>query len=97
MLIQNESFVSMLSGFFVFYCTRPTATAASSALIINCRSGCDLMLMYVMAFVLRVTSAAPSAGLPLTCEPSVYTKSRGFNYLLRGLVCNIVVVCGCTG
>jgi hypothetical protein len=36
-----------------------------------CLSGCDLMFMCVMEFVLRFTTPAPSIGFPLTCDPSV--------------------------
>ena len=45
--------------------------AASSALLIVCRSGCDLMSMCVMLFVLGFTTPALNVGFPLTCEPSV--------------------------
>ena len=64
--------------------------AASSALLIVCRSGCDLMSMCVMVFVLGFTTPAPSVGFPLTCEPSVYMKSRGFHLLLCYVVWSIV-------
>jgi hypothetical protein len=36
-----------------------------------CRSGCDLMSMCVMEFVLGFTTPAPSVEFSLTCEPSV--------------------------
>ena len=72
--------------------------AASSALFIVCRSGCDLMSMCVMMSVFGLVTPAPSVGFPFTCEPSVYTQSFGFHFLLRRLVCRIgVVVCRCTG
>ena len=44
--------------------------AASSALLIVCRSGCDLMSMCVMEFVLRFTTPAPNIGFSLTKEVS---------------------------
>ncbi len=65
--------------------------AASSALLIVCRSGCDLMSMCVMVFVLGFTTPAPSVGLPLTCEPSVYMKYHGFHLRLSCAVWSIVV------
>ena len=70
---------------------------AISALFIVCRFGCDLMSMYVVMSVFGLVIPAPSVGFPFTYEPSVYTKSFGFHFLLRGLVCRIdVVVCRCT-
>ena len=51
--------------------------AASSALFIVCRYGCDLMSMCVVMSVLGLVTPAPSVGFPFTCEPSVYTKSSG--------------------
>ena len=67
--------------------------AASSALLIVCRFGCDLMMsMYVMVFVLGFTTPAPSVEFPLICEPSVYMKSRGFHLRLCGVVWSIVVL-----
>ena len=68
--------------------------AARSALMIVCRSGCDLMSMCVMMFVLGFTTPAPIVGFPLTCEPSVYTKSLGFHLRLCCLVWSIVVFGG---
>ena len=66
--------------------------AASSALLIMCRSDCDLMSMCVVVFVLGFTTPAPSVGLPLTCEPSVNMKSRGFHVPLYCVVWSFVVV-----
>ena len=44
--------------------------------------------------VIGLVTPAPSVGFPFTCEPSVYTKSFGFHFLLWSLVCKIdVVVC----
>jgi len=72
--------------------------AATSALLILCRSSCDLMSMCVVLSVFGLVTPAPSVGYPFFCEPSVYTKSLGFHFMLWGLVCrNVVVVCGCTG
>ena len=72
--------------------------AASSALFIVCRSGFDLMSMCVVMSVFGLVTPAPIMGFPFTCEPSVYTKSFGFQFLLGRLVCRIdVVVCRCTG
>ena len=45
--------------------------AANSALLIVCRSGCDLMSMCVVEFVLGFTTPDPNVGFPLACEPSV--------------------------
>ncbi len=54
--------------------------------------------MCVMVCVLGLTTLAPNVGLPLTCEPFVYTKSLEFYFLLWGLVCSIVVaLCECIG
>ena len=69
--MQNELSVRMLMWSSVFSCLSATAMAASSALLIVCLSGCDLMSMCVMEFVLGFTTPAHSAGFPLTCEPSV--------------------------
>jgi hypothetical protein len=69
--MQNELSVRMLIWSSVFSCLGATAMAASSALLIMCRSGCDLMSICVMEFVLGFTTPAPSVGFPLTCEPSV--------------------------
>ena len=55
----------------MFSCLSVTAMAANSALFIMCLSGCDLMSICVMDFVLGFTTPAPRMGLPLTCEPSV--------------------------
>ena len=72
--------------------------AASSALFIVCRFGCDFMAMCVVMSVFGLVTPALSVGLPFTCEPSVYTKSLGFHFLLWGLVCKfVVVVCECIG
>jgi len=45
--------------------------AASSALFIVCRSGCDLTSMCVMVLVLVLTTRAPKVELALTCDPSM--------------------------
>ena len=69
--MQNEMSVRMLIWSSVFSCLSATAMADSSALLIVCLSGCDLMSMCVMEFVLGFTIPAPSVGFPLTSEPSV--------------------------
>ena len=65
---------------------------ASSALLIVCLSFGDLIVMCVTCPVRELTTPAPNVLLPLTCEPSVYTKSLGFHFLLWGRVFKIVVV-----
>ena len=45
--------------------------AASSALLMVCRSSCDLISMCVVMPVRGFTIAAPSVGFPDFCEPSV--------------------------
>ena len=74
---------------FLFECQRD---GGYSTLLIVCRSGCDLMSMCVMVFVLGFTTPAPSVGFPLTYEPSVYMKSRGFHLRLCCVVWSIVVL-----
>ncbi len=69
--MQNELSVKMLMWSDVFSCLSATTMAASSAMLIVCLSGCDLMSMCVMEFVLGFTTPAPSVGFPLTSEPSV--------------------------
>ena len=44
MLIQNELYVSMIRWSVVFAFLRATVLEAISALLIVCRSGCDLIL-----------------------------------------------------
>ena len=56
--------------------------AASSALFVVCCSGCDLMSMCVVVSVFGLVTPPPSVGFPFACEPSVYTKSLGFHFLL---------------
>ncbi len=46
----------------------------------------------MLVSVLGLATSAPSVGLPFTCEPSVYMKSLGFHFMLRGLVYSIVVI-----
>ncbi len=69
--MQNDLSVSMLIWSSVFSCLSATTMAASSALLIVRRSGCNLMSMCVMEFVLGFTTPAPNVGFPLTCEPPV--------------------------
>ena len=89
--MQNELSLEMLIWSSVFSYLRTTAMAASSALLIVCLSGCDLMFMCVMEFVLGFTTPTPNVDFPLTCEPSVYTKSRGFHIRLCCVVWRIIV------
>ncbi len=51
--------------------------AASSARLIVCLSGCDLVSMCVVVCVRGFTIAAPNVGLPVFCDPSVYMKALG--------------------
>ena len=96
--MQNELSLSILRCPSVFSCVRATVMAASSARLIVCLSICDLMLICVMLCVRGFTTPAPSVLLPLTCEPSVYTNSLSFHFLLWGLVYNNVGVwCGWIG
>jgi hypothetical protein len=60
--------------------------AATSALSIVCRSGCDLSSMSIVVFVLGLTTPVPRIGLLLICEPSVYTTPWGFHFWMQGLV-----------
>ena len=69
--MENELSVRMLIWSSVFSCLSGTAMADSSALLIVCRSGCDLMSICVMEFDLGFTTPAPNVGFLLTCEPSV--------------------------
>ena len=69
--MQNELSVRMLMCCSVFSCWSATTMAASSALLIVCLSGCDLMSMCLIVIVLGFTTPAPSVGFPLTNEPSV--------------------------
>ncbi len=57
--MQNELSVRMLMWSSVFSCLSATAMAVNSALLIVCLSGCDLMSMCVMEFVLGFTNPAP--------------------------------------
>ena len=69
--MQNELSVRMLIWSSVFSCLSTTAMAASFALLIVYLSGCDLISMCVMEFVLGLTTIAPNVGFPFTCDPSV--------------------------
>ncbi len=53
--------------------------AASSARLIVCRSGWDLMSMRVVVCVRGLTITAPSVGLPAFWDPSVYINASGFH------------------
>ncbi len=94
----NELSVRMERCSSVFSDLRAVVMAASSALLIVYLSFWDLITMCVTCSVRGLTTPAPSVLLPLTCEPSVYTKSLGFHFLLWSLVFKIVVVsCVCIG
>jgi hypothetical protein len=84
--MQNELFVSMLRWSAVFSILRATVMAASSALLTVSHSDCYLIPMWVVVLVRGFTTPAPSIGLPLICEPYVYTKSRGFHFRLWAFV-----------
>ena len=91
-------FVRMYRCSSVLSVLRAVVMAASSALLIVCLSFWDLISMCIMCSVFGLTTPAPSVLLPLTCEPSVYTKSIGFHFLVWGFVCRIVGVWGmCAG
>jgi hypothetical protein len=75
----------------VFSCLRATVMAASFDRLIVCRTDCDLMSMCVVMCGRGFTTPAPSVLLPLTCDPSVYTKSLEFYFLLWVLVYIILV------
>ena len=92
MFMQNELSVRIFRCHSVFSALSAVAMAASSALLMVCLSFWDLISMCVTSSVRGLTTPALSVLLPLTCEPSVYTKSLGFHFLLWGLVFNIVVV-----
>ena len=62
--MQNEMSFRMLIWSSVFSCLSAITMAASYAMLIVCLSGCDLMSMCVIKFVLGFT-------IPLTSEPSV--------------------------
>ncbi len=65
--------------------------AASSARLIVCLSGRDLMFMCVVVFVRGFTIDAPSMGLPFFCDPSVYMKALGSHVAMKwrtSIVCN---------
>jgi hypothetical protein len=68
--------------------------AASSVLFVVCRSCCDVMSMCVIVFVIGLTTPAPRVGLPLTFEPFVEMKSRGFHSQMCSM---FVVTCGRAG
>ena len=69
--MHNELSARMLICSSVFSCLSAIAMTASSALLIVCRFGCNLIYMCVIESDLGLTTPAPNVGLPLTCEPSV--------------------------
>ena len=96
--MQNELSVTMERCSYVFSVMRAVVMAASSALLIVCLSSWDSIYMCVTCVFRGLTTPAFSVLLPFACEPSVYTKSLGFHFLLWGLVCKIMGVwCVCIG
>jgi hypothetical protein len=62
----------------VFGCCRSaTVMADSSALLMVCRSSCDLTDIYVVVDCVGSTIAAPIMGFPDVTDPSVYIKASG--------------------
>ena len=59
------------------YKSSAVVMAASSALLIVCLSGCDLISICVMVLCLGSTTDALSVGFPVICDPYVYMKSVG--------------------
>ncbi len=53
--------------------------AASSTRLIVCLCGWEFISKCVVVCVLGFTMNAPSVGLPVTMDPSVYMKSVGFH------------------
>ena len=64
---------------------RATAMAASSALLIVCPSGCDLISICVVVCVCGLTIDAPNFGFPVVWDPSVYMKLFGLQAARNGL------------
>ena len=58
--------------------------SASCARLIVCLSGWDFISIYVVVCVLGFTMDAPSVGLPVTMDPSMYMKSVGFHAACYG-------------
>ena len=91
--MQKELSVRIERCSSVFSVLRAVVMAASSARLIVCLSYFwDVIAICVTCPVRELTTPTPNVLLPLTCEPSVYTKSLGFHFLLCGWVCKIVVV-----
>lgn len=78
--------VSMLMWFQVRDLSSATEMAASSALLIVNLSGVACTSIVIVVCVVGNTAAAPSVSLPLTREPSVYTKSVGSHLRENGLM-----------
>ena len=68
---------------------------ASSFKLIVCLSGCDFISIWVIVFVCGFTTPAHKMGLPLICEPSVYTKLLEFHCWGGGIMCNIMLAVVC--
>jgi hypothetical protein len=72
--------------------------AASSALVIERRSDCDLFSMWVIVLTRGLATPAPRVGLPFISDPSVYPTSLGFYFRLWVTVCRMLgVACGFVG
>ena len=93
--MQNELCESIVRWSSVFSCLRATAMAASSALLILLRFGCDLMSLCVLMSVFGLLTPAPSGEVAFTCELSVYTQSLRFHFLLWGLSIGLKCCCCC--
>ena len=71
--------------------------AASSARLIICLSGWDFISICVVVCVLGFTMDAPSVGLPVTMDSSVYMKFIGFHAARYECICGGSVVRGVEG
>ena len=71
--------VSIERAFSCLLASSARVMAPSSARFMACLLGCDFISMCVVVRVLGLTMDAPSVGLPVTSDPSVYMKSIGFH------------------
>ena len=60
--------------------------AASSAMVIACLSGCDLISIWVVVWVCGLTIDSPSARLCDFCDPFVCMKPYGFYVAWKGRI-----------
>ena len=65
--------------------SRATVIVSSSAMLIVCLFGCDLISMWVVICVCGLTMDAPGVGFPGFGEPSVYMKLIGFHAARKDL------------